>query len=119
MAKALLGIATDTNVPEGVRLAAVKDALDRGGIQAKTAVSVEVSAKPFELVFDAITAGPRYEPLPEIEGGDILDEGSDSSVSENGNDEIVGEIDDDEIEDYPSGFIPEQDSGYTDVVDVR
>jgi hypothetical protein len=76
MAKELLGIATDTNVPEGVRLAAVKDALDRSGIQAKTAVSVEVSTKPYELVFDRIASGPRYETPPalEIEGEVIEDE---------------------------------------------
>ena len=68
MAKELLGIATDTNVPEGVRLAAVKDALDRAGLAAKTAVEVEVSTKPFELVFDSLREGheipKRRHPRP-------------------------------------------------------
>ena len=41
-------MAQETTIPEGVRLAAIKDALDHGGITAKTAVDVEVSAKPWE-----------------------------------------------------------------------
>ena len=65
MAKKLLGLAEDA-ASEAVQLAATKDALDRGGIQAKTAVSVEVSTKPFELVFDAITAGPRDPATPAL-----------------------------------------------------
>lgn len=44
-----------------------QDALDRGGVQANTAVSVEVSAKPFELVFDRILAGGRRGHLDEPE----------------------------------------------------
>ena len=94
MAKRLLGLAEDA-VSEAVQLAATKDALDRGGIQAKTAVSVEVSTKPFELVFDAISAGPRdAHPALAIEGG-ILDEDTDTSDSESGNDEVIGEFVDD------------------------
>jgi hypothetical protein len=63
LARQLLGMTSDPNVADPVKLAAIRDALDRGGIQAKTAVSVEVGVpKAFEKVFDAITAGPRSDP---------------------------------------------------------
>jgi hypothetical protein len=42
LAKQLLGIASDENASESVRLAAIKDALDRSGVSAKTAVEIEV-----------------------------------------------------------------------------
>ena len=45
LARQLLGIAEGAE-SEAVRLAAVKDALDRAGIQAKTAATVESSVKP-------------------------------------------------------------------------
>lgn len=54
MAKALLGMATDENVSESVRLAAIKDALSRAGVTEKTAVEVEHSMKPYEQVLDGI-----------------------------------------------------------------
>ena len=54
LARQLLNMTSDPNVADPVKLAAIKDALDRSGIQAKTAVSVEVSTKPFEIVFDSI-----------------------------------------------------------------
>ena len=59
LARQLLNMTTDPNVADPVKLAAIKDALDRSGIQATTAVSVEFSTKPFELVFDAISSIPR------------------------------------------------------------
>ena len=61
LARQLLGIAEGAE-SEAVRLAAVKDALDRAGIQAKTAATVEVSVKPWETVMEGISrivATPR------------------------------------------------------------
>jgi hypothetical protein len=121
LARELLGMTSDPSIPEGVRLSAIKDALDRGGIQSKTAVSVEVSTKPFELVFDSIvSARPDAEPRPalvelESPGESELESGDESS------DVIIGEIDDDEIpEDYPEFHRePESDSDYAEVVDIE
>jgi hypothetical protein len=86
MARLLFGIG-DSGQSEAVRLVAIKDALDRGGIQAKMAVSVEGSTKRYELVFDAIVAAPRNETRsetrPEIESPDAAIESGDD-------DEILG-----------------------------
>ena len=51
LARQLLNMTTDPNVADPVKLAAIKDALDRSVLAAKTAVSVEVGVKPFEMVF--------------------------------------------------------------------
>ena len=69
MAGYLLEMASDTMIPEGVRLAAIKDALDRGGLGAKSSMEIEVSAKPFERVFTKIVSGPKS-----IESGPVEDE---------------------------------------------
>ena len=60
LARELLKMATDPNVSESVRLSAIKDALDRGGVSAKTAVEVEVG--PPKL-WEQIMCG-----LAEVEG---------------------------------------------------
>ena len=125
MARQLLGIA-DSGESEAVRLAAIKDALDRSGIQAKTAVSVEVSTKLFEMVFDAIVAGPRGEPPAlAIEDG-VLGDDTDQLAAETVDDEIVGEFDDDPPDDDESDVLDVEievvldveievvDAGYTD-----
>ena len=58
MAKELLGIATSAD-SEAVRLAAVKDALDRAGLGAKA--EVEIGIKPFERIFEQMEHTTRAE----------------------------------------------------------
>ena len=80
LARQLLGIAEGAE-SEAVRLAAVKDALDRAGIQAKTAATVEVSVKPWESVLEVISkivAGPRnpqqqQRELPAANDGEVVE----------------------------------------------
>lgn len=63
LARELLGLATDTELPPAVRLAAVRDALSRIGISEKTAVEVQVGPnKPFQDILEAVmTGGSRAE----------------------------------------------------------
>jgi hypothetical protein len=65
-ARFLLEMCADTLIPEGVRLAAIRDALDRGGLGVKSSMEIEVSAKPFERVFDRITSGASPQELPAL-----------------------------------------------------
>src|SRR4051794_6964172 len=49
MARELLKMAIDNNVADSVKLAAIRDALDRAGLAAKSAVAVELGPpKPYE-----------------------------------------------------------------------
>lgn len=62
MACELLKMAIDDGVADSVKLAAIRDALDRAGLSAKTAVEVEVGPpKPYEAILDRIEAGSRAE----------------------------------------------------------
>lgn len=59
MACELLKIPTDDNVADSDRLAAIRDALDRAGLAAKTAVSAEVGPpKPMKRSWRASMPGP-------------------------------------------------------------
>ena len=61
LARELLKMAVNPEVSESVRLSAIKDALDRAGVSAKTAVEVEVGPpKPWEQILNGMT---------ELEGG--------------------------------------------------
>jgi len=116
LARQLLNMTTDPNVADPVKLAAIKDTLDRSGLAAKTAVSVEVGGKPFEMVFDSIMAGPRNaQPALAIEG--------ENAPAIEPDREILGEFDDppdddDEIADYPPGIQRGRESEST-VIDVE
>jgi hypothetical protein len=60
MASELLKMAIDDNVADSVKLAAIRDALDRAGLGARTSVEVEVGPpKPYEVIFESIESGPR------------------------------------------------------------
>ena len=114
LVKRLLGLALDGTAPDHVALSAVVAALDRAGFSVKSTVGVEISAKPWESVFEGISkviSGPRDEAsrpsagLPELDAGSADD------------DEIVGEIDDDVIDDDLPRFQRERESA--DVIDVE
>ncbi|MBN9734804.1 MULTISPECIES: HGGxSTG domain-containing protein [unclassified Pseudonocardia] len=54
LAKQLLGMATDENLKPETRLAALRDALDRAGLNPRQAMDVTHELKRYEEVFDGI-----------------------------------------------------------------
>ena len=61
MAREVIGIVKDKNISEAVRVTAIRDALDRAGVSAKTAIDVEVAVKPWEEIYTKITSGTRED----------------------------------------------------------
>lgn len=60
MAKQLLRMAIDENVADAVKLSAIKDALDRGGLKAPETVVLSPGQQTgFDEIFDDIYSGPR------------------------------------------------------------
>ena len=54
----LLGYALDGETTDAIALQAIRDALDRAGLSAKHAVSVELGTPAYVEVFDAIVSTP-------------------------------------------------------------
>lgn len=88
MAKELLGMAIDPDVAPAVKLAAIKDALDRSGLKAPSEVVVSAAATTgFDEVFTDVFTGSReesrrmrgYESVnPEIDQTNLVDHVLDS-----------------------------------------
>lgn len=58
----LLKMATNDKVADSVKLAAIRDGLDRAGLAGRTAVEVEGGPpKPYEAILERIEAGSRAE----------------------------------------------------------
>src|SRR6516162_809186 len=78
MAHELLKMAVDENVSDAVKLAAIRDALDRAGLSARTAVSVAIAPKPWEQIFEDISRDSRAESrrqrgMPDNDGLDAIE----------------------------------------------
>lgn len=79
MAKQLLGIALTAD-SEAVKLAAIKDALDRGGLKAPSEVVLsQGDAKPYELIFDSIGGDPAVAGFPSAPIGEGISAGASTS----------------------------------------
>lgn len=61
MARQLLHMATDETVADTVKLAAIRDALDRAGVTQKTAVEIQVTTKPYEELLGGMATMTRAE----------------------------------------------------------
>jgi hypothetical protein len=61
LAQELLRMATDDNVSDSVKLAAIRDALDRGGLSVKQ--EVELTARSYEQIFEgmSVETGSRIQ----------------------------------------------------------
>lgn len=103
LARELLKMATDPDVSESVRLSAIKDALDRGGVSAKTAVEVEVGPpKPYEQILNSVVrieAGSRDE-FRRLQAG--MNRSHDEQLHERNRSDVSAPIDA-EVVDDPEG----------------
>jgi hypothetical protein len=83
LARQLLGMAEDPDMAPAVKLAALRDALDRAGIGARTAMDVSVELKPYEKLFDRLDrsagAGVGMETGPVVVDGEVVAEYADFS----------------------------------------
>jgi hypothetical protein len=102
----LLKMATDDNVSDNVKLAAIRDALDRGGVGINA--EIELSTKPYETVFEQIEmdrGGSRAAHRAGITAGNqhALPAAIDAEIV---NDDELG-LDDSNADDFDDGSQPD------------
>lgn len=84
----LLKIAEDKSEPTPVRLAAIRDALDRAGLNAKQEFEVDVKLSRWDAAVDAVTVVERIIDAEVIEDAEVVeespepDEPSDTALTE-------------------------------------
>lgn len=61
MARKLLKMATDDNVADSLKLTAIRDALVRGGVIAKTSVEIGLAVQPYEQILGKLEGGSRED----------------------------------------------------------
>lgn len=82
VARQLLGMAQDDNLPPAVKLAAIKDVLDRAGLGARAALDVTHELKPWEKVLEGVYRGPEVGAPAAPVGGTLDTEVIDGEVIE-------------------------------------
>lgn len=80
MARELLRMAEDADLAPAVKLAAIRDALDRAGLSPKSLSEITVKAAPFELVLEGIVAGPRMTDTPPPSNSDYGEDNEDDNI---------------------------------------
>lgn len=75
MARQLLGMVEDGDTPPAVKLAAIKDALDRAGLSPRQALDVSVALAPWEQLVQGmqLKRGPRPGSTPPDDDPDVVD----------------------------------------------
>lgn len=68
LARQLLGMAEDPDMPPAIKLAAIKDALDRAGLNPRGALDIIHELKPWQQVLDGIDRDALDEAPTIIEG---------------------------------------------------
>jgi hypothetical protein len=71
LARQLLGMAEDPDMPPAVKLAALKDALDRAGLSARQALDVTVEPR-WKQMFDRIARGTDGADAPTVVDGQVV-----------------------------------------------
>lgn len=84
MARQLLGIALDADAPPAVKLAAIKDALDRAGLAPNAKHEITHELKPWEQVLTGgVLRGPRppLGPDPNVIDAEVVSEGEGAGLA--------------------------------------
>lgn len=71
LARQLLGMAMDDDLPPAVKLAAIKDALDRAGLAPRQAVDIAHSLKKYEQALEGIDHS-SFSDAPTVVDGEVV-----------------------------------------------